>query len=56
MSRGVVSYTNFMTVGIDIGVLCCNACGALVPFDRRGTHDAFHLEVRAAVREAEASR
>lgn len=39
MSYGVVSYTDFMVVGIDQGVLCCEACGALVPFDRRGAHD-----------------
>ena len=42
---GVVSYSDFMTVGIDIGVLCCGACGALVPFDRRDAHDQFHLDL-----------
>ena len=46
MSYGVVSYTDFMTVGIDTGVLCCDACGALVPFDRRDRHDAFHASIR----------
>jgi hypothetical protein len=46
MSYGVVSYTDFMTVGIDTGILCCNACGALVPFHRRVTHDNFHAELR----------
>lgn len=47
MSFGVVQYTDFMVVGIDYGVLCCEACGALVPFDRRGVHDRFHLEIAA---------
>jgi hypothetical protein len=35
-------YTDFMVIGIDTGVLCCEGCGALVPFDRRELHDAFH--------------
>jgi hypothetical protein len=42
----VVSYTDFMVVGTDTGVLCCEACGALVPFDRRARHDAFHARLR----------
>lgn len=37
-----MSYTDFMVVGIDTGVLCCEGCGALVPFDRRAVHDRFH--------------
>jgi hypothetical protein len=40
-----VHYTDFMVVGIDTGVLCCEDCGALVPFDRRERHDAFHARV-----------
>jgi len=47
MSYGVVVYTDFMVVGIDHGVLCCESCGALVPFDRRRQHDEFHLLLRA---------
>ena len=47
MSHGVVKYTDFMTVGIDHGVLCCEMCGALVPFDRVDAHDRFHLEIEA---------
>jgi len=47
MTYGVVRYTDFMTVGIDYGVLCCEACGALVPFDRRDAHDRFHQEIWA---------
>jgi hypothetical protein len=43
----VVSYTDFMVVGIDTGVLCCEACGALVPFERRDRHDEFHVLIRA---------
>jgi hypothetical protein len=35
-------YTDFMVVGIDYGVLCCEGCGALVPFDKRQIHDDFH--------------
>jgi hypothetical protein len=38
-------YTDFMVVGIDYGVLLCEGCGALVPFDRRELHDAFHAAV-----------
>lgn len=53
MTMGIVSYSDFMVVGIDYGVLCCDSCGALVPFDKAGQHDRFHLDVRAA---AEVSR
>lgn len=35
-------YTDFMVVGIDTGVLCCELCGALVPHDRLIVHDRFH--------------
>ena len=49
MSNGVVKYTGFMVVGIDYGVLCCEACGALVPFDRVPAHNSFHLEIAATV-------
>ena len=35
-------YTDFMIVGIDTGVLCCELCGALVPHDKRPVHDSFH--------------
>jgi RNA polymerase-binding transcription factor DksA len=34
-----------MVVGIDYGILCCDRCGALVPFDRRNAHDTFHVTV-----------
>jgi hypothetical protein len=46
MTYGVVAYRDFMVVGIDAGVLCCEACGALVPFDRTERHDAFHARMR----------
>jgi hypothetical protein len=45
MTYGVVAYTDFMVVGIDQGVLCCEGCGALVPFDRRRKHDEFHAKL-----------
>ncbi len=35
-------YTEFMVVGIDTGVWCCESCGALVPHDKRRLHDSFH--------------
>jgi hypothetical protein len=41
----VPTYTDFMVVGIDYGILCCDRCGALVPFDRRNAHDTFHVTV-----------
>ena len=44
-----MSYTDFMVVGIDTGVLCCELCGALVPFDRRRLHDAFHARTEQRV-------
>lgn len=43
-------YTDVMVPGIDRGVLCCEGCGALVPFHRSGQHDSFHAEVMAAGR------
>jgi hypothetical protein len=43
---GVVRYSDFMVVGIDTGVLCCESCGALVPFDRIDQHNVFHLRLR----------
>jgi hypothetical protein len=55
VSSGVVSYTEFMVVGIDQGVLCCNSCGALVPADRTRMHDAFHVRLRR-LEQAEAGK
>ena len=37
-----MSYSEFMVVGIDQGVSCCNECGALVPNDRIGRHSDWH--------------
>ena len=37
-----MSYSEFMVVGIDQGVSCCNECGALVPNDRIGRHSDYH--------------
>jgi hypothetical protein len=42
-------YTDFMVVGIDTGVLCCESCGALVPSDRRQVHDAFHARTEPRI-------
>ena len=38
-------YTDFMVVGIDTGVLCCEGCGALVPHDWREQHDVHHARI-----------
>lgn len=37
-----MSYSEFMVVGIDEGVSCCNECGALVPNSRAYTHSEWH--------------
>jgi hypothetical protein len=51
--KGVAVYTDFMVVGIDTEVLCCESCGALVPHDRRQVHDNFHARAAAQVTEAD---
>ena len=50
MTTSAATYTDFMVVGIDYGVLCCDRCGALVPFDRRRVHDIFHAAVDSQAR------
>jgi len=40
-----MTYTLIMTVGIDTGIYACDGCGALVPHDRRRTHDEFHADL-----------
>jgi hypothetical protein len=48
-------YTDFMIVGIDTGVLCCEDCGALVPHDRRIVHNEHHNRLaRAEAQETQA--
>lgn len=45
-----VALSDFMRTETDIdsGIMCCEACGALVPFDRISRHDAFHAKLRDA--------
>ena len=49
-----MTYTVFMVVGIDNGVLCCEDCGALVPSDWQVVHEAHHAQLaRLERREAQ---
>jgi hypothetical protein len=42
-----MSYDEFMVVGIDEGISCCNECGTLVPNSRIGRHHEWHERIRA---------
>ena len=44
-----MTYTHFITVGIDSGISVCGVCGALVPSDMTIRHDAYHAFVNEAV-------
>jgi hypothetical protein len=42
-----MTYTFVATIGIDIGLWCCDGCGAVVCHDSRSSHDDFHADLDA---------
>jgi hypothetical protein len=42
-----MTYTFVAKIGIDGGLWCCDACGAVVCYDSRGSHDDFHARFAA---------